>query len=312
MIRQHGLGNATAVRIQLNKSIADLVQAQNLTQAGDLITKLKQLYDLMQTHYKAVIESVDQVKTARRQELIGIHAQPIHNECAPLPTDREKLDTLTEKLGMTLVNQILNQQLYDMDKQQGKTFDYIIGRLMMITDTAPTKDTWTATTPAMAYTASMSADLDVDIAHQQAAQRQENDQLRLDDTAIYALAAGGYPTYGTTHGGEHRQCYAFQRGDCTRGAQCRFMHGAAGGGGSTEISKSTTSGLPPLTTPQQPMRSTSTRQCIFFQQGTCADGDKCRFQHGMAVHGSGGTPTANPVPPLSAAMVSRFGPTGNK
>ena len=50
-------------------------------------------------------------------------------------------------------------------------------------------------------------------------------------------------------------CYAFQRGECTRGDACRFSHD------------------PNATAPK------ASGVCYAFQKGECTRGDACRFQH---------------------------------
>jgi hypothetical protein len=54
-------------------------------------------------------------------------------------------------------------------------------------------------------------------------------------------------------------CYAFQKGECTRGDACRFAHGEGGGGGGGGGF-----GAP---------------VCYAFQKGECTRGDGCRFSH---------------------------------
>jgi cleavage and polyadenylation specificity factor subunit 4 len=59
-------------------------------------------------------------------------------------------------------------------------------------------------------------------------------------------------------------CYAFQKGECTRGDGCRFAHGDGGGGGGGGGSFGGGGGNPP---------------CYAFQKGECTRGDACRFSH---------------------------------
>ena len=55
-------------------------------------------------------------------------------------------------------------------------------------------------------------------------------------------------------------CYAFREGNCTRGDSCRFSHeeGGGGGGGYSERPRGA---------------------CYAFRDGNCTRGDSCRFSH---------------------------------
>ena len=70
-------------------------------------------------------------------------------------------------------------------------------------------------------------------------------------------------------------CYAFQRGECTRGDACRFSHteGPNGGGGGGGYG-SGGGGSAPV--------------CYAFQRGECTRGDACRFSHTEGGGGNGG------------------------
>jgi RNA-binding motif X-linked protein 2 len=57
------------------------------------------------------------------------------------------------------------------------------------------------------------------------------------------------------------ECFAFKKGECTRGDGCRFSHAGEG------------SSAPAGT----PMAKTGT--CFAFQKGNCFRGDSCRFNH---------------------------------
>ena len=60
-------------------------------------------------------------------------------------------------------------------------------------------------------------------------------------------------------------CYAFQKGECTRGDACRFSHvEGGGGGGGGGYGGGGGGGAPP---------------CYAFQKGECTRGDSCRFSH---------------------------------
>jgi hypothetical protein len=69
--------------------------------------------------------------------------------------------------------------------------------------------------------------------------------------------------YGGRGGGGAPVCYAFQKGECTRGDACRFSHTEGGGGGGGGFGASPRSSAP----------------CYAFQKGECSRGDSCRFSH---------------------------------
>ena len=62
-------------------------------------------------------------------------------------------------------------------------------------------------------------------------------------------------------GGGAPVCYAFQKGECTRGDACRFSHTEGGGGGGGGFG------------------ARSAAPCYAFQKGECSRGDSCRFSH---------------------------------
>ena len=61
-------------------------------------------------------------------------------------------------------------------------------------------------------------------------------------------------------GEDKPKCYAYERGECTRGENCRFSHGSeptyggGGGGGGAPV-------------------------CYAHQRGECTRGDSCKFSH---------------------------------
>jgi len=61
-------------------------------------------------------------------------------------------------------------------------------------------------------------------------------------------------------------CYAFQKGQCSRGDSCRYSHSSSSSASSAAASNS---GL------AQPSSS-----CFAFQRGQCTRGDACKFSHG--------------------------------
>jgi hypothetical protein len=89
-------------------------------------------------------------------------------------------------------------------------------------------------------------------------------------------------------------CYAFQKGECTRGDACRFSHteggggggGFGGGGGGAPVCYAFQKGEctrgdacrfshdPNAEAPQR-----SSQPCYAFQKGECTRGDSCRFSH---------------------------------
>jgi len=76
--------------------------------------------------------------------------------------------------------------------------------------------------------------------------------VMLEDLIFSSFRSGG-------GGGQPRLCFAFQKGECDRGASCRFSHGdASGAGGFGGVKKG---------------------PCFQFQRGECTRGDSCRFSH---------------------------------
>ena len=75
-------------------------------------------------------------------------------------------------------------------------------------------------------------------------------------------------------GGERSNvCYAFQRGECTRGDSCKFDHGGASGGGRGAGGGRGKGGF---------------GVCYAFQRGECTRGDSCKFEHSAGGSGRGG------------------------
>jgi len=75
-------------------------------------------------------------------------------------------------------------------------------------------------------------------------------------------------------------CYAFQKGECTRGDSCRFSHTEGGGGGGGGGGYGGGGGGAPV--------------CYAFQKGECTRGDACRFSHTEGGGGGGGGFGASP------------------
>ena len=78
---------------------------------------------------------------------------------------------------------------------------------------------------------------------------------------------GSEPTYGGFGGGGGGTpvCYAHQRGECTRGDSCKFSHEEGGGDGGSR--------------PPSRGYSGSVGVCFAFLKGECTRGDSCRFSH---------------------------------
>jgi|EP00505_MAST-04D_sp_SCG-Rhode-Island_P001832 cleavage and polyadenylation specificity factor subunit 4 len=97
---------------------------------------------------------------------------------------------------------------------------------------------------------------------------------------------GGYDRGGRGGGGDRPRgvCYAFQRGDCSRGSDCRFAHESGGGGGGGGYDRGGGGGY------DRGSRSYNDRgdrggdrgddrPCFDFQKGRCDRGSGCRFSH---------------------------------
>lgn len=74
-------------------------------------------------------------------------------------------------------------------------------------------------------------------------------------------------------------CYAFQRGDCTRGADCRYAHESGGGGGGGGYNDRGSRGG---------YNDRPRGVCYAFQRGDCSRGEDCRFSHESGGGGGGG------------------------
>eukprot|EP00971_Amphidinium_carterae_P313941 6239549-Amphidinium_carterae.1 len=71
-------------------------------------------------------------------------------------------------------------------------------------------------------------------------------------------------------GAKDRTCWAYAKGECTRGSKCRFEHVDGGG---VKAAAAT-----------QKRSASRTRPCNAFQRGQCKYGDKCKFAHGVPAH----------------------------
>ena len=88
-------------------------------------------------------------------------------------------------------------------------------------------------------------------------------------------------------------CFAFQEGTCTYGNECRFSHGAAGGGGGMRSAKTCHTCGKPGHIARECTRGGGggggggAGPCYAFQEGNCEYGDTCRFSHGGRGGGDG-------------------------
>ena len=83
----------------------------------------------------------------------------------------------------------------------------------------------------------------------------------------YDSPKSGYDVFSSFNcgvGDGNKICYAYQRGECDRGSNCRFSHGdyfyAYGQGGAGR-------------------RTKKKEICYAYQNGACDRGDLCRFEH---------------------------------
>ena len=125
----------------MKTEITRLPVATTVGEVGQLMTKLMEVFQLMQIHYEAVTTSVDLAKMARAAPPVGgAVQQEVYKECAPLPTSREKLDIFRAKVGSSAELSVINNQLYQLDVLDGRGYDEIIVRLKTITDRATMSD----------------------------------------------------------------------------------------------------------------------------------------------------------------------------
>jgi len=75
-------------------------------------------------------------------------------------------------------------------------------------------------------------------------------------------------------GGGQGACYAFQRGECTRGSSCRFSHE---GGGSSSRGGGDRGDRGERNNDERPARASGA--CFAFQKGECTRGSSCRYAH---------------------------------
>jgi hypothetical protein len=86
------------------------------------------------------------------------------------------------------------------------------------------------------------------------------------------------------HENFNRRCKFFSEGRCMYGESCKYQHPVME---ETPSSPNTTNRLRPGAKVFNPTIDRNPRgPCLFFQRGTCRNGDQCPFQHGTAVSAS--------------------------
>ena len=98
---------------------------------------------------------------------------------------------------------------------------------------------------------------------------------------------------------EEKYCFDFQKGSCTRGANCPYTHrkeprGRSATRGRTSSPKGNKGGKPP---------------CSFFAQGKCTRGDKCKFSHASTGGKSDAAASSNEANANPAAKKRANSPT---
>ncbi|KAI9002974.1 putative zinc-binding domain-containing protein [Hyaloraphidium curvatum] len=84
---------------------------------------------------------------------------------------------------------------------------------------------------------------------------------------------------GSPGGGGGNVCYAFQKGECTRGDSCRFSHEGGGGGGGFNSRGRGRGGARGGRGGRGAAGGGGGGVCYAFQKGECTRGDSCRFSH---------------------------------
>ena len=304
-----GLGRATLVSDNFLQLLRELSPADCPAKVVILLDQIQAILLKMQLHHAAVTSVIDDEATAAARAADPDADPPpvVYMECPPLPKSTANVNTLTAKVLPTQQNTVILNILHN-HRILRSTFAIVEGAIREhaagLVATEPAGKRARVDSPvetpaplaliaqqqqsqiyhdqAMAYALAVQQEQQQQQQMQQQMQQQEYDQqaaMQYGPGQAFAAFRQPPPIYGRASSSPG-VCYAYQRGECTRGASCRFQHGS--------------NGIPPPSLPLppapassggargaagHPSSSSSSSPCTFFQQGRCQLGDQCRFRH---------------------------------